>query len=92
MPGGYRHPNIYKVLVMVLYHSYAWLNRDPWGLIEIKSDGLTRALICKAETTRALLRSLERHGYIRDLQMGRGWASLRVNPPMPPASSGGLLV
>lgn len=76
--------NPFRILTYSLYGKQEWISRFQTGLdtdISLKLGPARRALGIQSERFREHLSWLEARGYLRDLELGRGWAFFTVRNP-----------
>lgn len=78
---AYRNPNIYKILVMMMYGNYEWMRRVGKGFVELRTSPMSKFLNIKPASLRDIFRWCEQYKYINKLEIGYGYARFRVPIP-----------
>ncbi len=71
----------FKILSLLLYGEYPWLHPDAEGLIRLELSQMARDMRLTRERCREQLTWLHTHGYLRELELGHGWATIRLQTP-----------
>ncbi len=83
---GRRRPNRlrlvpFKILSLLLYGDYPWLQLDAQGLVVAKLGQMARSMRVSRDRLGEHLQWLVDHGYINELHLGRFEARIRLATP-----------